>query len=103
PSGRSIQAEGIEPDIYVEQGKVEYFKKRSRTTEADLRGHLTKGDKEDVRKEEKRKQIPTDLFSKGGEPEEEEVQDYQLERALDLLRGLYIYHDKEDIAIRAEQ
>lgn len=41
PSGRSIQAEGIEPDLLVEPAKIEkYEPSRTRRTEASLRGHL---------------------------------------------------------------
>jgi carboxyl-terminal processing protease len=41
PSGRSIQAEGIEPDLIVEPAKIEKFERNGkRRTEASLRGHL---------------------------------------------------------------
>jgi carboxyl-terminal processing protease len=44
PSGRSIQAKGIDPDIIVEQETPEEIKKREERAprgEANLRGHLT--------------------------------------------------------------
>jgi len=44
PSGRSIQAKGIDPDIVVEQETPEDIKKREKLAprgEANLRGHLT--------------------------------------------------------------
>src|SRR5713226_4481062 len=40
PSGRSIQAKGIEPDIEVPQAKVEVIDEGQRRREADLRGAL---------------------------------------------------------------
>src|SRR5262249_45860773 len=41
PSGRSIQAKGIEPDIQVEQAKVEQLKKNGKSLrESDLKGAL---------------------------------------------------------------
>ena len=40
PSGRSIQAEGITPDIKVERAKVTAVASGRRISEADLRGHL---------------------------------------------------------------
>ena len=40
PSGRSIQALGIEPDILAEQAKVEVLAQQRRIGEADLRGAL---------------------------------------------------------------
>ncbi len=40
PSGRSIQAVGIEPDIVVEQARIESVKELNQRREADLRGAL---------------------------------------------------------------
>ncbi|WOJ92579.1 S41 family peptidase [Congregibacter variabilis] len=40
PNGRSIQAEGIKPDIIVERAKVETFDDSGRVSERDLAGHL---------------------------------------------------------------
>jgi carboxyl-terminal processing protease len=42
PSGRSIQAKGIEPDVVVEEDLPENMKKAPENTEgeANLRGHL---------------------------------------------------------------
>ena len=40
PDGRSIQAEGIVPDILVERAQVTAYKPGGRITEADLSGHL---------------------------------------------------------------
>lgn len=79
PSGRSIQAKGIEPDIIVEQAKIETMATR-RFSEADLRGAL------DSKKEPK----ATQDGATGVTPEEEQV-DYQLLRGVDLIRGLSLY------------
>ena len=43
PNGRSIQAEGIEPDIFVDRAKVTTFSEAGRVSEADLSGHLSNG------------------------------------------------------------
>lgn len=40
PNGRSIQAEGIKPDIVVERARVETFDESRRIKEKDLAGHL---------------------------------------------------------------
>jgi carboxyl-terminal processing protease len=40
PSGHSIQAQGIIPDIQVAQGDESAIPKLARPSEADLRGHL---------------------------------------------------------------
>ena len=39
-SGRSIQAKGIDPDIYVPQSKLEVIENNNSRKEANLRGHL---------------------------------------------------------------
>ncbi len=101
PSGRSIQALGIEPDILVEQAKVETIKPVARRSEADLRGALqnengstpTKADEKPAKPENKQGTKPADKpEKKDGDPEaadgKEKPQDYQLTRALDLIRGL---------------
>lgn len=75
PSGRSIQATGIEPDIDVPQAKLEVLG-GARRSEADLRGALdTDGNG---------KKKPVD----NGEAKEEKPVDYQLVRAVDLIRGI---------------
>jgi carboxyl-terminal processing protease len=81
PSGRSIQATGIEPDILVEPAQIESVEAGRQRREADLRGALENVDngEED---------------SDGGNGEsvsEAAQQDFQLSRALDLLRGLALY------------
>lgn len=79
PSGRSIQAKGIDPDIVVEQAKIETVKEKS-FHESDYRDALDKknSDKKSDGKEE-------DSSAK------DEKYDYQLERAKDLIRGLSLY------------
>ncbi len=89
PSGRSIQATGIEPDIIVEPAKVETIKFK-RLSENDLRGALDRKEEDEKPKKDEGKKKP-----KKGEVEvsvtEEEPVDYQLSRALDLLNGLSLY------------
>ena len=84
PSGRSIQAVGIEPDINVPQAKVEAIDSPRGRREADLRGALDNGKDEKPEGGEE---------AKKGEAKPR-AQDYQLDRALDLLRGLALYSDK---------
>lgn len=86
PSGRSIQAKGIEPDIVVEQARIEELEAAPGRREADLRGAL-EGEGEASPSED------------GGEAEtagedsagEDTPIDYQLSRALDLIRGIALY------------
>lgn len=89
PSGRSIQAKGIEPDIIVEPAKIETLQFR-RLREENLKGALDRrpaNDNKDVN-------VEVDVKVDGDDAEaeaEEEPQDYQLLRALDLLNGLTLY------------
>lgn len=99
PSGRSIQAEGIKPDIVVENAKIEALKPENvRYSEANLPGHLV-GDVEkkngksieelqsavqnkDDKKEGKKPEVPLSEH------------DYQLARAVDLLHGIYVFNSR---------
>lgn len=96
PSGRSIQSEGIEPDIYVEQAKLESLGNGfKRTREGDLRGALDNDSKVKNKSKEKKKIKSLGTDSKEGDEEEEEKPaDYQLTRAIDLLRGVVLYGDQ---------
>jgi len=79
PSGESIQGKGIEPDIIIEQGTFE-SKEFKRFSEADLKDSLDgeKDQKEDTNEEK-------------DEVESRLAQDYQLARAVDLIKGINIY------------
>ncbi|CAA7612426.1 Carboxy-terminal-processing protease [Candidatus Terasakiella magnetica] len=112
PSGRSIQAVGIEPDIKVLQSRVEPIAgaERERRSEASLRKALPNpnGDKDKPADKDKDKAAEpvappkpeaTAPKAPGAKPEApapiklgDPAQDYQLARALDLLRGLSVYH-----------
>ncbi len=89
PSGRSIQAVGIEPDIVVEQARLETVKEAGpQRREADLRGALDRpatsapnADGEDV-----------------AANKDAAATDYQLARALDLVRGLSLYSNRNGAA-----
>lgn len=81
PSGRSIQAKGIEPDILVEQAKVEKITRPGVKREEDLRGRLDNPSDNQVKPDTEQLVRETD------KPPE----DYQLSRALDLLRGIALY------------
>ncbi len=84
PSGRSIQAKGIEPDIEVAQSKVEPLTKRPGRSEKDLLGSL--------RNEEESK--PAEIKEETSETETSERPfDYQLVRAIDLLHGISLYRE----------
>jgi carboxyl-terminal processing protease len=78
PNGRSIQAEGIVPDIVVERATVTAYNDPQQITEADLSGHLNNANGASADK--KTKQAASELL----------VDDNQLSEALALLKGLNI-------------
>ena len=82
PSGRSIQAEGIEPDIALARVKLETLDKTDFTPvkEADLSHHLQNG-----KAAADAKKAGTDK-DKGSM----DVEDYSLHEALNLLKGMSI-------------
>jgi carboxyl-terminal processing protease len=92
PSGRSIQASGIEPDIIIENIRVDSTEDHSslRIKESDLTGHLDNGSKESEEKGEKNK---TKKKEKNNEASLAET-DYQLYEALNVLKGLAIHLKK---------
>jgi len=93
PSGRSIQAKGITPDIKVERAKVVEEKRVfAQIHEADLKGALKNPDN-DIAKKTKTK-AKTKSNKKDKEKKKKEVikNDYQLLRAVDLIQGISLYN-----------
>ena len=89
PSGRSIQAKGIEPDIKVVQAKLSAVENSNKRREADLRGALKNPD--GPKKENVGSTNPENQKQNKGTKDGFERLDYQLSRALDLLRGIALY------------
>ncbi|AKH68513.1 C-terminal processing peptidase [Spongiibacter sp. IMCC21906] len=80
PGGRSIQAQGIIPDIFVERAKVETLRANKQVTEADLAGHLGADKGEES----------TGASRVNGERNNKLAEDdNQLYEALNLLKGLH--------------
>lgn len=97
PSGRSIQAKGIEPDILVEPARVEQISSAfERLRESDLKGALDNNKKPGEKAATPEKAETSDAKGKkdGATDKEDAAQDYQLSRALDLLRGLSLYEGR---------
>ena len=78
PSGVSIQARGIEPDIEVVLARIEKVE-GGPVREEDLRGALDKG------------KADSETADDDAEDDDPADIDYQLARALDLLRGLSVF------------
>ena len=91
PSGRSIQNEGITPDVEVLHSKVEVLeKKESLYSEASFKNSLKndKSKKKDKKKSDKKdkeddedEETPFEELS----DEEKDARDYQLQRAMEMV------------------
>ena len=82
PSGNSIQAKGISPDIYVPQSKLEILENNNSRREADLRGALDREKKQENNKD-----------NNSNSDKEDTVKDYQLNRAIELIRSINVYEN----------
>jgi carboxyl-terminal processing protease len=106
PSGRSIQAKGIEPDISVEPAKIERLAVAEGRHEADLRGALKNTDQTSAAAKPPVAGAPPANVPPGTTPVEPQdtsgvdpnvlgtAADYQLARALDMLRGVALFNTK---------
>jgi len=80
PNGRSIQAEGIVPDIVIERAEIRPYTKTVRVREANLEGHLDS-------------HVETTASDKGTETNsvnEDYSTDNQLYEAVNLLKGFHL-------------
>ncbi|MFT6028499.1 MAG: carboxyl-terminal processing protease [Oleiphilaceae bacterium] len=94
PSGRSIQAQGITPDIEVNRAKLSDEKQSNMFKEADLDGHLSNGNtKSDVNKSENNETDETEI----NKQKQMLAKDFQLQEALSLLKAIDILKIKESI------
>ena len=89
PSGRSIQAMGIEPDIELSQASIEKQKDLERDSEADLKGHIEIKIQDLIDKTAKSSKEKTKIADENIDVYQK---DYQLARALDLIRGIGLYN-----------
>jgi len=97
PSGRSIQAKGIEPDIVIKQKIIEEDEEDddSVITEADLKNHLeaepSVGDNKESLKPDKKKKKRNAATKYGKLKMEDLNADYQVTRALEILISYNIF------------
>lgn len=92
PNGRSIQAQGIEPDIEVERVKITAVQPQADITEADLSGHLknAKGGAE------------VKASDRGKRKNELHERDSQLYEAVNILRGLHLFQKAQQAKAEKE-
>ena len=86
PNGTSIQAKGIVPDIEVQPGAVKEVRDPIHVRESDLKNHF----------DTEQKQAP-EKPGNGVRLDQKARQDYQLMRALDLLKGWQIFQKKASV------
>ena len=87
PSGRSIQAEGIMPDIIVEPAKIELLRnkdKKMQLSESSLRNHIANSSNVNAMAVKDEGANKTEIWKKLYE------QDYQLARAIDILESMQV-------------
>lgn len=103
PNGRSIQATGIVPDIISEDPATAAQDNSFRLREADLERHLMNGNKKDEQADIPAKPVPAPKPApktrdgETGKPEITEFgskNDFQLNQALNLLKGMHILQGK---------
>jgi carboxyl-terminal processing protease len=101
PSGISIQAKGIEPDIALEDidpDTMKRLRKKSKTvSEADLKNHIESEAEKKIRaqtKEEEDREENKDALPRSLDPKE----DYQVQQALNYLKTMNFPAPKESAA-----
>jgi carboxyl-terminal processing protease len=114
PSGRSIQAKGIVPDVLVDETPEGSPFAVLRTREADLDKHLTSGQgKEDAAQNAEREKAREAALKRLEEeskkpvaerraPEYGSDKDFQLAQALNQLKGLSVISSKTQTERKAE-
>ena len=85
PMGRSIQKTGIDPDILVEQVELKKIENQNRRKESDLRGAIDNEQKTDKKQNDKNDEKVNN---------ENDLEDYQLSRAYDLILALNLINTK---------
>ena len=96
PSGRSIQNEGITPDIEVLHSKVEVLeKKESMYSEASFKNSLKN---EMAKKKADKKDKDGDEDDAELTDEEKDALDYQLQRAMDMVRAMAKLKERAPVA-----
>jgi carboxyl-terminal processing protease len=114
PSGASIQAKGIVPDVMLDETAEGNLFAALRTREADLEKHLQSGQgaeqKDEARekaREEARKKLEDEAAKRAAAPQKPPVEfgtaeDFQLTQALNRLKGKQVLVSKTAVERKAE-
>jgi carboxyl-terminal processing protease len=113
PSGASIQAKGIVPDVMLDETAEGNLFAALRTREADLEKHLQSGQGAEIKDEarekardEARKKYEAEIASRNGAPkpppEFGSPEDFQLTQALNRLKGKTVIASKTAVERKAE-
>lgn len=96
PKGRSIQAEGIKPDIWIEQSEVTPYESNS-FKEADLPRHLNNKKEENADKDSSAAKDKSQRKKQSSDKIDQLLKtDFQLYEAYTLLRGMSILLPRKD-------
>lgn len=87
PSGHSIQAKGITPDVEIPRGKLEEYPRLIGWGEENLDNALASEDG---------KKSPEKILNEDENKKDEKPKDYQLERALDLVQAIWIANQRKE-------
>ncbi len=87
PSGHSIQAKGITPDVEIPRGKLEEYPRLTGWGEENLDHALESEDG---------KKAPEAIQLDQEDKKDEKQKDYQLDRALDLVQAIWIANQREE-------
>ena len=94
PSGRSIQAKGIEPDVVIPRAKLKELPVIKGFGEDNLPGAIAAEEGKKAKEVQKKKSKETPSSSDSSDSKDDEKKDYQLDRAMDILRGIAVYNNK---------
>jgi carboxyl-terminal processing protease len=112
PSGKSIQASGIVPDVMLDETAEGNLLAGLRTREADLDRHISSGQGPEVKdparekaREEALKKVEAERAKNGGQlkiPEFGSAEDFQLQQALNRLKGKPVMASRVLVERKAE-
>src|SRR5437016_4753557 len=97
PSGRSIQARGIDPDIVVEAAKIAKDEKAADKKDDKTAKAGDKKDDKSAKKDDKKDEKKDDSAADQGAVDPAVIgtaDDYQLARAVDMLRGIALFNGR---------